>query len=307
MMGWTAYRLVYQAKSPVHIGWHTLGYIKLTRYYIPGRNMWASFTDNLTRAGDVQGTEAYEYYGKELLNKAVRLSYFYPSIYEMENIQVMIPQYTLEGLKYGTLRESDFARRFIRSYGQTAILPASNTAEDASLHESEYIAPVTEDRLNVHFMGYVFIHKEARTKDNKTIGWDNKEMKLKDIVSEIFVGGDRKYGWGRLVLDDDKAIPESSDFFGNHINLDSDAPEITLSARTPLPAHLPIGNGMKLKGDIEPLVGREWGEKEGKTGKGFGMRVTPFAAATMCWMPGSVLAADEEKTLKLSEYGILKP
>ena len=37
-MSWRTYRVVYQAKSPVHIGWHTLGYINLTRYYIPREN-----------------------------------------------------------------------------------------------------------------------------------------------------------------------------------------------------------------------------------------------------------------------------
>ncbi len=78
-MSWKAYRLVYQAKSPIHIGWHTLGYIKLTRYYIPGKNMWASFTENLTRAGNKKDIAEYKKIGNILKNN-ILISYFYPAL-----------------------------------------------------------------------------------------------------------------------------------------------------------------------------------------------------------------------------------
>jgi hypothetical protein len=185
-----AYRLVYQAKSPIHIGWHTLGYIKLTRYYITGKNMWGAMTANLTRANGVPGISDYEKFGK-LLKDNILLSYFYPAL---DLALPLIPEYTNEGLKYGNCRASEFERLFIQSYGQTAVLPESNTAEDETLHESEYISPVVgNDQIPVYFVGYIFIH-EGASYNGKLIKWEE----IKSALSELFIGGDRKYGWGKL-------------------------------------------------------------------------------------------------------------
>jgi len=288
-MGWNLYRLVYQAKSPVHIGWHTLGYIKLTRYYITGKAIWGAFTANLTRAGEEKNIEAYYKYG-ELLKEDVLLSYFYPAI---DPDIPLLPKFTDVGLKYGDYTESEFESLFIKSYGQTAVLPDSNTAEDESLHESEFIAPcVGEEQSPVYFVGYILIKDGAKTKDNESVGWDSEDIKLKPILSEIFVGGDRKYGWGRLKLN--SSTPDS-DIFGFKIK---STLEVEIQSGKPIPAHLVINNDLKLKGDIEPLVGREWGESNKKVGAG--QKITN---AEICWIPGSILMSEQK--LMLNEYGLL--
>ena len=45
----TAYRLVFQIKSPLHIGWRRIGNLMQTQYYVPGRSFWGAVTANLTR------------------------------------------------------------------------------------------------------------------------------------------------------------------------------------------------------------------------------------------------------------------
>jgi len=290
-MGWKAYRLVYQAKSPIHIGWHTLGYIKLTRYYITGKAMWGAFTANLTRTGEEKNPAAYQKYG-ELLRTNVLLSYFYPAL---DPDVPLLPEFTDDGLKYGGCAESEFESLFIKSYGQTAVLPDSNTAEDESLHESEFIAPVvmdeeTKEQSPVYFVGYVFI-KDGTKVDGREFGLEN----MKNAIKEICVGGDRKYGWGSLLLDDREATTHRNKLFDYPLELDTDRPEITVPSNKPIPAHVAIINSLKFKGDIEPVVGREFDTKDKK---GFGRKLVHSG---VFWTPGSILAA-----FSLSEYGMME-
>ncbi len=293
-MGWKAYRLVYQAKSPIHIGWHTLGYIKLTRYYITGRNMWGAMTANIVRT--LYGHDDYHGVG-ELLKKNILISYFYPAIDDFRN--PLLPNFQNDGLHYGGYPVSDFERLFIRSYGQTAVLPESNTAEDQSLHESDFISHYVEEentkkRRNVYFVGYIFIHNNAHYKGALTL------EKIESAVTEIFVGGDRKYGWGRLSLETGKKDEaEDNKVFGHQLDTQKDSLQITILENKGIPAHLELkaeGN-IKIKGDIEPLLGLEWGTSS-KIGAG-----QKISEAKICWMPGSVI--ENKITLKIGEFGIL--
>lgn len=298
-MTWTALKLTYRAKSPVHIGWHTLGYIQRTRYYISGRAMWGAFTANMTRT--LEGIDPvkpvedhYKKVGK-IFEEDVIASYFYPKIKNT----VLSPNFSNSGLMFGKISAYEFERRFISSIGQTAVLPETNSAEDGSLHESEFIAHMLEAEdegasIPVFFEGYLFVNQSS--------------IKAKEIpslvFSEIFVGGDRKYGWGRLVLTSSKPRSEYDTFFGHELNLQGDHPTVTIKKDQSIPAHLPISENLPLKGDIEPLVGREWGEitdTEGNKKNGAGQKIS---SAVMCWVPGSILC--EEKTFNVCKYGILK-
>lgn len=288
-MGWKVYKLVYQAKSPIHIGWHTLGYIKLTRYYITGKNIWAAMTANITRS-------LYDYkdYGGigDLLKEGILTSYFFPAV-DLE--YPLLPRFTDKGLMYGGYTMPEFERLFIKSYGQTAVVPHSNTAEDETLHESEYISPCVEiggKQCQVYFVGYIFISDKAHYNGKKV---DLTEIKL--AIYEIFVGGDRKYGWGRLNLDD-KYTKECKDIFGHKYTIEpkDGNPQFYLDSNEPIPAHLFVKEGLNIKGNIEPLVGRDFVKD-----KGFGQKISK---EKICWVPGSI--AVNEMILKIGDYGVLK-
>ena len=315
-MTWKAYRLVYQAKSPIHIGWHTLGYIKLTRYYIPGKTMWGAMTANLTRTYGPKNIETYKVVGS-LLKTDVRIGYFYTAINLNNTLNLLMPRYTKDGLIYGDINtdnyfKDEFERAFVSSFGQTAILPESNTAEDESLHESEYISPGINKGgkyKTVFFVGYVFI-KEGASLSGQSIGWADSKINVEPAIRELFVGGDMKYGWGRLKLQNN---PEDEGcqkkIFGyEFMSSCKSSPCIEIPKGSPVPAHLNVESGLKIKGDIEPLVGREWriSENNCKESKnGAGQRITE---AEICWMPGSVIEEEkkEKRTLEISAYGILR-
>jgi hypothetical protein len=285
-MAWKAYKLSYRALSPVHIGWHTLGYIKLTRHYITGKAMWGAMTANLTRALGSTGTSGYEKFGK-LLKENIMVSYFYPAI---DHEKPLLPKFTSGGLNYGDHTSGQFERLFIKSYGQTAVLPDTNTAEDETLHESEFISPVVyedEKQKAVYFVGYIFISDKAG------YNWGQ----IKGAVSEIFVGGDRKYGWGRLLLDDEKTREvKDSMVFGNTLVSDDKGLKIEIEKENSIPAHLGVNNELNLKGYIEPLVGMDF-----ENNKGFGQNVSK---AEICWVPGSIAA--NGMTLRIGAYGMLE-
>lgn len=308
-MLWKAFRLSYEAKSPIHIGWHTLGYIKLTRYYIPGKNMWGAATSNLFKALGCNDTSEYEKVGS-LFKEKVLFSYFYPAI---EQDQPMLPEYKDDGLWYGNNnKQKDFERLFISSSLQTAVMPETFTAEDQSLHESEFISPVVKKddskyQCPVCFIGYLFIRDDASYK-GLSIKWEN----IKETIKEIFVGGDKKYGWGRLVLDEKSIRTDQSEMFGFNLILNEEFPLIEAQNRDHIPAHLHIENDLKIKGDIEPLVGREWGVVKDDNGKekiGAGQKITD---SKICWIPGSIIEEEKQKNKKKSKkleigpFGILK-
>jgi hypothetical protein len=188
-MTWEVYRLVYKAMSPVHIGWHTLGYIQRTRPYITGRTMWGAFTANLVRGGfSDSGYNDYKPVGN-LLKSGLGISYFYPAVNPDEP---MLPRFTAKGVQYGRYDGNTFEKMCIRSFGQTAVIPETNTAEDQSLHESEFISPLAEmgdsaEPSQLYFVGYVWIKADAAYKE-EPVKWSE----LSESLQAVGVGGDRK-------------------------------------------------------------------------------------------------------------------
>jgi len=314
-MSWNVYRLVYQALSPIHIGWHTLGYIKLTRHYIPGKNIWGAMTANLTRTYGAKGIDGYKEFG-DLLKTKILTSYFYPAL---DFNKPLLPHFTKQGLCYGVHAVEDctakddnyiveeFERRFIGSFGQTAILPQSNSAEDESLHESEYISHCIKKNREyepVFFVGYIFLKKEADFNGRK-VGLTTGDVRLMPAIQELFVGGDLKYGWGRLKLQNiqkDEGCEEK--MFGYKFSLNSESVCIKIPERFPIPAHLRIESDFKVKGDIEPLVGRQWGTVRDSEGKEIGGAGREISNAGICWVPGSIVE-EETEPLQIGEFGIL--
>lgn len=306
-MAWHAYKVVYETKSPIHIGYRTLGFIQRTRYYITGRVLWGAITANITRAYFLSAltnnvATIYDNVGKAV-SKHIKLSYLYPALKPEEPL---LPRFTSQGLKFGSFAQDSFEATFVGSFGQTAIDPNSNTAEEGSIHETEFISPAVESAdgpQRVFFVGYIILNEEEKIL-GQTLKWDGREFSLKDAIKEIFVGGERKYGFGRLVLKEDKTErlkPDNDTLFGHKLVMNGRV-ALQLDADSAIPAHLKIDGCSNLKGDIEPLVGREWGEINSDTGKkaGAGQKVT---GATLCWVPGSLML--KGKTLNVGEYGVL--
>ena len=298
-MAWTCYKLVYQAISPIHIGYGRLGNIQLTRYYILGKNMWGTAVANLTKAiMQKKGKYELSLYGTigNIFKEPLIFSYFYPAI-DVNN--PFIPFYKEDGLYYGLkspiLTKSEFEQDFISSLPSTAIDPSTFTIEEGSLHEVEFITPWTKKtKRPVYFVGYLFAKKgisedyEIKFADNPPSILIN-DYELFNAFAQIYVGGEKRYGFGLLRLCFDKIEIIRNKIFDRYsVELQDNKFITIISKDLPIFAHLDVSDTehINIEGNIEPLVGREWEDEVQRSHQGAGQRLSK---GVICYTPGSVL------------------
>jgi hypothetical protein len=299
-MAWQVYRLVFRLETPLHVGRRGWGIIQRTRPYLMGKNLWAAATARLTRR---LASEDYEAVG-DALKKVIVFTYCYPATHPEEPL---LPHYREQvGLCYDGLAAAEFEYRFVGSYASTAIDPAAQAAEEASLHEIEVLLPHTRGAgAPVYLCGYVLL-RETATVLNRPI----TAATLFDLLSDVQVGGERGYGCGRLLLRQDESGPTEGPLFGRYglAKTDADRPKLTVPNGSPLPAHALLPS-LKAAGDIEPLTGREWGTFEDR--EGAGQKMPQGREVQVCYAPGSVPVFEENeegKTFALlpGQYGIMQ-
>jgi len=115
---WRCFRAVLQARAPIHIGWHELGLIQRTRYYIPARAMWgllvAGLTPRLKSGPELQ----YEATARDL-EDCLRFTCFFPATDPSDDSQLFRPKYVEKrGITYGELTAAEFESRLV--YSQTS-------------------------------------------------------------------------------------------------------------------------------------------------------------------------------------------
>jgi len=294
-MSWQLYSLTFRLKSPLHIGFHKVMHLFRTRPYVLAKPFWGALTAKLTRQ---LGLTDYEKIG-EFLKKAMRFGYFYPSVED----KVFIPCYTEEGLKFGDLAQIDFEKRFLSSFASTSIESDSLTAEEGMLHEVEFLSPYTMGGKPVFLKGLLWVSDFSEEKlsidfedDDFLISHDGIQIKFSELVDTLQVGGERKYGFGLLKLDNKKGInkvdtPKNLKDLGFNGTWEYDGEDIILELKKneALWSHA-YNSDLKIKGSLEPIVGRDWSDR------GAGRKLSSYG---LCWAPGSVLI--EEATFKITQ------
>ncbi|MEM4217236.1 MAG: hypothetical protein QXZ09_04385 [Candidatus Methanomethylicaceae archaeon] len=284
-MAWQVFKATYELRSPLHIGYHKVGNVQRTRYYIPARNLWGAVTEALTRRGFATGVlktvrpDDYKAVG-EWVKTHCAFGYWFIE----ENGTALAPHNEDGALKYGPYRVADFERLYLRAHVTTALDASTTSAEEGSLHEVEFIAPYTKEGKHTWVAGWVFLDDEARQHLCGKHIW-------RAWLGNLQVGGERRYGFGNLRLVNYVGIRRLED--GYSLNTEALRPQITISRGRPLLAHT-IVNGVNAKGMIEPLVWRVT-----TSSNYFGMNLS-FGA--MCWEPGAVLS--NEYTFELTEEGL---
>lgn len=257
---WKKINVVFRLKSPLHIGYTLFkgSVVSPTRYYVPGRNLWGAVTKRTTeylyrkpRAND------YKKIAKCIIEN-FRFSYFY--LYDEKTIY--FPCYTEKGFKYGNLTKAEFEHRFIRSIISTAI-DGGGTAKNGSLHEIEFINNNFKDKngnINaVKIVGCIWFKENARIGDNEIISND-KGIFIKDfnIIKELILGGESKYGFGHVLLE---SVNKSE--FSNFAPFKWENPEdIKINSDELLVAHLKYAPFLKFEGNFELLTGRGYFDPE---------------------------------------------
>lgn len=287
-MAWQLFRVAYELRSPLHIGYHKIGNVQRTRYYIPSRNLWGAVTERLTRSGfqtDSTQEGSYEKIG-EWVQKHIAFSYFFVQ----EGDQLLYPHYTETGLCYGQMLVTEFERRYLSAHVTTALEAATTSVEQGSLHEVEFIAPQCCIKQNggehvgrMKIGGWVFLKAESMDLLGDETNW-------RRWLGELWVGGERRYGFGHLRLAEQGWQPNQPLPPGYTPECDGDRPSIRVEKGKPLLAHTEA-QGVQACGQIEPLVGRE---TRGDSAH-FGHTLTQ---AQVCWTPGSVVENETQVTVE---------
>jgi hypothetical protein len=283
-MTWHMFRLTYELRSPLHIGYHKVSNVQRTRYYIPARNLWAAVTERLTRSGFSSTPDApqgdYRRIGDWVKQHCV-FSY----LFVCDGDKLLYPHYDAQdGLCYGHWSAAEFERRWLSAHVTTALEAATTSAETGSLHEVEFIAPYDDQARRTGMRGWMFLDEEGKAR--------LAEGEWHAALNELQVGGERRYGFGRLRLSDDWTSNQAlADY---EVRLDGLRPQINVQAKKPLLAHT-LACDVKARGMIEPLVGRETvGDSQS-----FGQRLTH---RQVCWVPGSLV--EEKECFTLGETGV---
>lgn len=194
-MSWALFRWVWVLEGELHVGMPPAGALNRTRLYIPARAVWGALTAESARRQSASFPD-YQTVGARL-KKQTRFTYLFPAQKREDTWHAWLPEYRenkgLVWVREDRGEEAEdrrFRRWLLTTRPATAIAPASGTAEEGTLRELEVIVATSrwgkEDQppQPVGFAGYVFLAEEA-------------ENALLEI-EEIFVGGDIRYGLGRL-------------------------------------------------------------------------------------------------------------
>lgn len=297
-MMWRLYSWTFQLKSPLHVGFHKVMHFFRTRPYVPGKLLWGALTAKLT---PMLGVNDYQKTG-DFLKKAIRFGYLYPCVED----QFFFPKYTEDGLVFGSLSKNEFEKKFISSMASTAIDSDSLSAEEGMLHEVEFVNPYTIDDGKPVFMKGLLWIKDLpengfniiRKNNNKLfIKYNGLEIDFEDsLVNSLQAGGERKYGFGLLELKKFYECKNLGEFSGKWFENCGEV-HLKLGSNNSIWSHASSSNHIDVKGNIEPIVGRDW------ENKGAGRKLN--AQHELFWSPGSIL--NENKTFKITDFGLWIP
>jgi hypothetical protein len=223
-MTWSLHRWVWLLEAPLSVGVPPAGALNRCRPYVLSRGIWGALTSELAQAG-AHGFPDYRERGR-LLREGARFTYLYPAASVGGSWRAWLPEYLAgRGLVWRredqqptspdtALPDRRFRRRLIEARPGTAIDPDCDTAAEATLRETECMmtrwrpgSPGERDR--VALAGYVFL--------------DDIPAAELDAATTLFVGGDTRYGLGRMRR---IALAEADTVFGARAVLDGRNPRV---------------------------------------------------------------------------------
>lgn len=272
-MTWTVYAVRLRLHAPLHIGRSKIGNLQHTYPYVHGRALWGALTARLTRdSQDSPSAQTYQKMG-ERVHQELAFGYFYPCTLDAAGQeQSWFPW------------QSNQASRFLSSYTSTALNYAQNAAQEASLHEIEYLAPHTLDRSQA-----VYLTGRIAAADDCNLAWQA-------ALKRIRLGGELTYGFGRVSLD---ALLPAPDWFGYPVDPKT-AGRLALQIPMDGRFYAHCAAALPARGRAGPFAGRMWrNQPAAKRLLGAGQLV---AYQGVYWEPGS--QASQDLTIQIGNYGL---
>ncbi len=279
-MTWSLYRWVWRLEAPVHIGMPPAGALNRTRLYVPARAVWGAMTAELARRQNIQVPD-YKAVGQQLQVRA-RFGYLFPAQKVGESWYAWLPEYREDkGLVWtredgkGPVEDRVFRRWLLTTRPGTAIAPTSDTAEEGTLREHEVINPFSHWGEKSDFPQPVALAGYLCLTDDGSCEVEQ--------IEEIFIGGDTRYGLGRLKRE---VFFQESTFFGRQINRNADSTVITTDRAL---AHTITTGQHIFTGALELVAG--WDAVSGG-----------LTASDLAWAPGS--KSSRELRFQIGEDGL---
>lgn len=285
-MSWQLFRWTWRLDSPLFVGATPSGVLNRCRLYVPARAVWGAVTAELAR---IEGDDDQRYrpLGDEL-RKNARFSYLYPAESLGERWLGWLPEYREgDGLVWvreavcATFPDRRFRRFLLWTRPATAIDPDTDSALDGSLREAECVQQHwrRDDGSPgnpVGLVGYVFLR-------------NGKDLAQRlSALRTLFVGGDTRYGLGRL---ERLEMVPAKEFFGATVTLDHEGPHI-LTPRAL--GHTHASDEVSMCGELEAIGGWDMaGQQQGGRISG------------PVWAPGSqIVGGDGIPRFRIDEHGL---
>ncbi len=225
-MTWTAFRWVWRLEAPLFIGMSPAGALNRCRPYVPARVFWGAVTAEISRSRNGESFPDYGKLGWEIAFNC-RFTYLYPAEKISGNYLAWLPEFEQpRGLSWHhqggreKVTDREFRRRLLDARPGTAIEPETDSASEATLRETECINPWWcnlsghgEKHSHVFLLGFVFLRR-------------NGFRRQIENIETLFVGGDTRYGLGKISRVGWRELSGDSTVFGKPAHLDKEAPEI---------------------------------------------------------------------------------
>lgn len=286
-MSWSLYRWTWRVASPLFVGATPSGALNRCRVYVPARPLWGALTAELARL-EADDDRRYRQVGDDL-RKHARFSYLYPAELVGRNWLAWLPEYR-EGDGLTWVREGSdavradrrFRRRLLSTRPATAIDPDSVSALDGSLRETECVQ--TRWRCDdespespLFMVGYAMCRTDHELGDRIS------------ALKTVFVGGDMRYGLGRL---ERVAMEPATALFGATVDLGREEPRVVTDR---LLAHALPHDDALMCGDQEAIGGWDM------TGQQNDRRISGPV-----WTPGSRCQDRRSRTWGILGSGMLR-
>lgn len=256
-MIWTLHRWVWRLEAPLFVGMPPAGTLNRCRLYLPSRALYGALAAEIARSRCGESFPDYGKIGWELALNC-RFTYLYPAEKSGDEFLAWMPKYEkAKGLRWyfqddkKNWSDRDFRRRLLNSRSGTAISPETDSVYEGTLREMECINPWWCDPSNlqaepnpVFLLGYVFLR-------------NNGFRRQLSNIDRLFVGGDTRYGLGKVCLEQWDDLTADSLIFGKPANLCNEHPGIRSNF---VWGHVPTGNHAsinEMRGTKELLGGWE--------------------------------------------------
>lgn len=223
-MSWTLFQWIWRLDTPLYLGMPPAGALNRCRPYVMARTLWGALTAEISRSSAGNRFPDYDQCGQTIA-ECCRFTYLYPAEEKNGERIDWLPQYTTEkGYTWagdGYVSNRNFRKRLFEAKPGTAIDPHADAALDGTLREMECIQPrwsepgcaKPKDRL---LCGYIF----------------SKDDELSQTIARIdqlSIGGDTRYGLGKISRLLWRDLPAGSTLFGRQVRLDEEHPAVCSS------------------------------------------------------------------------------